>query len=37
MLCKLIEDGIARTIQQKKVTYDLERLTSPAKFCWRGM
>jgi len=23
---KLIEDGIARTIQQKKVTYDLERL-----------
>jgi isocitrate dehydrogenase len=22
----LIEDGIARTIQQKKVTYDLERL-----------
>jgi len=23
---KLIEDGIARTIQQKKVTYDLERM-----------
>ena len=23
---QLIEDGIARTIQQKKVTYDLERL-----------
>jgi len=23
---KLIEDGIARTIQQKRVTYDLERL-----------
>jgi isocitrate dehydrogenase len=23
---KLIEDGIAKTIQQKKVTYDLERL-----------
>jgi isocitrate dehydrogenase len=23
---KLVEDGIARTIQQKKVTYDLERL-----------
>ena len=23
---KLIEDGIARTIQAKKVTYDLERL-----------
>jgi isocitrate dehydrogenase len=23
---KLIEDGIATTIQQKKVTYDLERL-----------
>jgi len=22
---QLIEDGIARTIQQKKVTYDLER------------
>jgi len=22
----LIEDGIARTIQQKRVTYDLERL-----------
>jgi isocitrate dehydrogenase len=22
----LIEDGIARTIQQKKVTYDLERM-----------
>ena len=24
---KLIEEGIAKTIQQKKVTYDLERLT----------
>jgi isocitrate dehydrogenase len=23
---KLIEDGIAKTIQQKRVTYDLERL-----------
>jgi isocitrate dehydrogenase len=23
---QLIEDGIARTIQQKRVTYDLERL-----------
>jgi isocitrate dehydrogenase len=23
---KLIEDGMARTIQQRKVTYDLERL-----------
>jgi isocitrate dehydrogenase len=23
---KLVEDGIAKTIQQKKVTYDLERL-----------
>ena len=23
---RLIEDGIARTIQQKRVTYDLERL-----------
>ena len=23
---KLIEDGIGRTIQQKKVTYDLERM-----------
>jgi len=23
---RLIEDGIARTIQQKKVTYDLERM-----------
>jgi isocitrate dehydrogenase len=23
---QLIEEGIARTIQQKKVTYDLERL-----------
>jgi isocitrate dehydrogenase len=28
---KLIEDGIARTIQQKKVTYDLERLLPGAK------
>jgi isocitrate dehydrogenase len=27
---KLIEDGIAKTIQQKKVTYDLERLMSGA-------
>jgi isocitrate dehydrogenase len=27
----LIEDGIARTIQQKKVTYDLERLMPGAK------
>jgi isocitrate dehydrogenase len=27
---KLIEDGIARTIQQKRVTYDLERLMSGA-------
>ena len=27
---RLIEDGIARTIQQKKVTYDLERLMSGA-------
>jgi isocitrate dehydrogenase len=26
----LIEDGIARTIQQKRVTYDLERLMSGA-------
>jgi isocitrate dehydrogenase len=23
---QLVEDGIARTIQQKRVTYDLERL-----------
>ena len=28
---QLIEDGIARTIQQKKVTYDLERLMPGAK------
>lgn len=28
---RLIEDGIARTIQQKKVTYDLERLMPGAK------
>ncbi len=27
---KLIESGIAKTIQQKKVTYDLERLTKGA-------
>jgi isocitrate dehydrogenase len=27
---RLIEDGIARTIQQKRVTYDLERLTEGA-------
>jgi isocitrate dehydrogenase len=27
---KLIEDGIARTIQQKRVTYDLERLMTDA-------
>jgi isocitrate dehydrogenase len=27
---KLIEDGIAKTIQQKKVTYDLERLMTGA-------
>jgi isocitrate dehydrogenase len=27
---KLIEDGIAKTIRQKKVTYDLERLMSGA-------
>jgi isocitrate dehydrogenase len=27
----LIENGIARTIQQKKVTYDLERLMPGAK------
>jgi len=27
---KLIEDGIARTIQQKRVTYDLERLMTGA-------
>jgi len=27
---QLIEDGIARTIQQKRVTYDLERLMSEA-------
>ena len=27
---RLIEDGIARTIQQKRVTYDLERLMSGA-------
>ncbi|MGB0035328.1 MAG: NADP-dependent isocitrate dehydrogenase [Candidatus Acidiferrales bacterium] len=28
---KLIEDGISRTIQQKRVTYDLERLMTGAK------
>ena len=28
---RLIEDGIARTIQQKRVTYDLERLMEGAK------
>jgi isocitrate dehydrogenase len=28
---QMIEDGIARTIQQKKVTYDLERLMPGAK------
>jgi isocitrate dehydrogenase len=28
---RLIEDGIARTIQQKRVTYDLERLMPGAK------
>jgi isocitrate dehydrogenase len=28
---RLIEDGIARTIQQKRVTYDLERLMTGAK------
>ena len=27
---QLIEDGIARTIQQKRVTYDLERLMPEA-------
>ena len=27
---KLIENGIAKTIQQKKVTYDLERLMTGA-------
>ncbi len=27
----LIEDGIARTIQQKRVTYDLERMMPGAK------
>jgi isocitrate dehydrogenase len=27
----LIEEGIARTIQQKRVTYDLERLMPGAK------
>ena len=27
---KLLEDGIAKTIQQKKVTYDLERLMTGA-------
>jgi len=27
----LVEDGIARTIQQKQVTYDLERLLQGAK------
>jgi isocitrate dehydrogenase len=30
-VAQLIEDGIARTIQQKKVTYDLERLMPEAK------
>jgi isocitrate dehydrogenase len=28
---KLIEEGIARTIQQKRVTYDLERMMPGAK------
>jgi isocitrate dehydrogenase len=28
---RLIEDGVARTIQQKRVTYDLERLMTGAK------
>ncbi len=27
---RLVEDGIARTIQQKRVTYDLERLMEGA-------
>jgi len=27
---KLIEDGIAKTIQQKRVTYDLERFMTGA-------
>ena len=27
---KLIENGIAKTIQQRKVTYDLERLMTGA-------
>jgi isocitrate dehydrogenase len=30
-VARLIEDGIARTIQQKRVTYDLERLMPGAK------
>ena len=28
--CNLIHEGLAKTIQQKKVTYDLERLMSGA-------
>jgi isocitrate dehydrogenase len=28
---KLIEDGIAKTIQQKRVTYDLERMMEGAQ------
>ena len=30
-VARLIEDGIARTIGQKRVTYDLERLMEGAK------
>jgi isocitrate dehydrogenase len=29
-VAKLIEDGIAKTIRQKRVTYDLERLMTGA-------
>jgi len=29
--CRLIEDGIARTVRQKRVTYDLERMMPGAK------
>jgi isocitrate dehydrogenase len=29
-VARLIEDGIGRTIQQKRVTYDLERLMAGA-------
>jgi isocitrate dehydrogenase len=29
-VARLIEEGIARTIQQKRVTYDLERLMEGA-------